>query len=140
MITRRNLIKGGALVGGTVWVAPAIESFVSRASAASPLPKTCCQCFAGVGASFAFVAAGEDDFNDTTCATFCRNAANNGGFGLFPIQFVRFVDGQAGFSSSDTAGPSQGCTYNGPPSLPLGFNHVCPTGLPSALTCTQGTA
>jgi hypothetical protein len=36
VISRRQLIKTGAIVGGTAWVAPAIESFVYKAAAASP--------------------------------------------------------------------------------------------------------
>ena len=34
-ISRRTLVKGGAVVAGTAWVAPAIESFVYKAAAAS---------------------------------------------------------------------------------------------------------
>ena len=37
-ISRRRLIKAGVIVGGSVWVAPVIDSFVSRASAASAPP------------------------------------------------------------------------------------------------------
>lgn len=34
-VSRRTLLKGAAVVGGTVWVAPVIESFTNRAAAAS---------------------------------------------------------------------------------------------------------
>ena len=34
-VSRRSLIKAGAIVGGSVWVAPVIDSFTSRAAAAS---------------------------------------------------------------------------------------------------------
>jgi hypothetical protein len=34
-ISRRSLIKAGAVVGGAVWVAPVIDSFVTRAAAQS---------------------------------------------------------------------------------------------------------
>jgi len=34
-ISRRSVIKAGAIVGGTVWVAPVIDSFVNRAAAQS---------------------------------------------------------------------------------------------------------
>lgn len=37
-ITRRDIIKAGAVVGGAVWVAPVIDSFVSRAAAGSVPP------------------------------------------------------------------------------------------------------
>jgi hypothetical protein len=36
--SRRSLIKAGAIVGGTVWLAPVIDSFTSRAAAASSIP------------------------------------------------------------------------------------------------------
>jgi hypothetical protein len=39
--SRRSLLKAGAIVGGTVWVAPVIDSFVSRAAAASLPPFPC---------------------------------------------------------------------------------------------------
>jgi hypothetical protein len=39
-ISRRSLLKAGVIVGGTVWVAPVIDSFVTRAAAASA-PPTC---------------------------------------------------------------------------------------------------
>ena len=46
-MTRRKVIKGAAVVGGTVWVAPVIDSFVMRAAAASgPLPNSCTGCVA----------------------------------------------------------------------------------------------
>lgn len=35
VISRRNLIKAGAIVGGVVWAAPVIDSFASPASATS---------------------------------------------------------------------------------------------------------
>jgi hypothetical protein len=41
-ISRRRLIKAGAIVGGTVWVAPVIDSFTSRAAAASEQHFCCC--------------------------------------------------------------------------------------------------
>lgn len=34
-VSRRTVLKGAAVVGGTVWVAPVIESFASKAAAAS---------------------------------------------------------------------------------------------------------
>lgn len=42
LISRRRLIKAGAIVGGTVWVAPVIDSFTSRAAAASEQHYCCC--------------------------------------------------------------------------------------------------
>jgi len=40
--SRRSLLKAGVIVGGTVWVAPVIDSFVSRAAAASGAPSFGC--------------------------------------------------------------------------------------------------
>jgi hypothetical protein len=42
--SRRTLIKGGAIVGGTLWVAPVVESFTSKAWAAS-VTHYCCSCW-----------------------------------------------------------------------------------------------
>jgi hypothetical protein len=42
-ISRRTLIKGSAVVGATVWAAPVVESFTSRAFAASAT-HYCCAC------------------------------------------------------------------------------------------------
>lgn len=36
LISRRRLIKAGAVVGGAAWVAPVVDSFVTAAAAASP--------------------------------------------------------------------------------------------------------
>jgi len=41
-ISRRGLMKAGAIVGGTIWVAPVIDSFMSRAAAASSQHYCCC--------------------------------------------------------------------------------------------------
>jgi hypothetical protein len=133
MITRRNLIKGGAIVGGTVWVAPAIESFTSRAFGASAR-RTCCQCFSATGAPRA---AAEDDFSSSTCVTFCEgNTGTAGG------SWVLFVAGakSSGFSSEDDQGPQPGCTYK-TGAVYLGGDTSCPSPLtlPSGVTCFSGS-
>lgn len=51
-MTRRDLLRRGAVVGGTLlWVAPAIQSIAPAASAqvdrASPGTHACCYCFNG---------------------------------------------------------------------------------------------
>ena len=43
-ISRRRLLKAGAVIGGTVWAAPVIESFTSAAMAQSEV-HYCCYCF-----------------------------------------------------------------------------------------------
>ena len=48
-ISRRNVIKAGAVVGGTVWVAPAVDSFVSRAAAQSSTCSVAFTCGATLG-------------------------------------------------------------------------------------------
>jgi hypothetical protein len=37
-ITRRKVLQRSALVGGALWAAPVVDSFVSRAAASSPPP------------------------------------------------------------------------------------------------------
>jgi hypothetical protein len=37
-LSRRNLMKAGAIVGGTIWVTPVVESFLTKAAAESPPP------------------------------------------------------------------------------------------------------
>ncbi len=46
-ISRRSVIKAGAIVGGTVWVAPVIDSFTNQAAAQSTptCGPTCVSCF-----------------------------------------------------------------------------------------------
>jgi hypothetical protein len=50
-MTRRDLLRRGAIVGGTLlWVAPAIQSLSPAAHAAmgrSPGPNACCYCYNG---------------------------------------------------------------------------------------------
>ncbi len=50
-ISRRTLIKGAAIVGGTVWVAPVIDSFVTKAAAASTPCAGASTCGTGVSCS-----------------------------------------------------------------------------------------
>jgi hypothetical protein len=71
-----------------------------------------------------------------TCGTFCRGAA--GGPGI--VLYVHFV-GSGGFTSDDNAGsPNVGCTYLGPPSVYLGGDIICPSALPTGVTCSSGVA
>jgi hypothetical protein len=43
-LTRRDLLRRGAAVGGFLWTAPVIQSVLSRAYAASSELLSCCQC------------------------------------------------------------------------------------------------
>jgi hypothetical protein len=110
-------------------VAPVIESFTTKAAAASGAPTTCCQCFTTTGA---FLGAGQDDFTVSTCRTFCDNVnpgiADHGHFVFFS------ANSQQVFSSS--AVPPTGCSFAG---TYLGANQSCPGILPAGVTCTAGT-
>jgi len=74
-ISRRTLIKGSAVVGATVWAAPVVESFTSRAFAASAT-HYCCACANPVKGQKGTVDAnqGEEDDSPPTesdCAQYC---------------------------------------------------------------------
>lgn len=43
-LSRRDLLRRGAVVGGLIWTAPVIQSVASPAFAASPEYLSCCQC------------------------------------------------------------------------------------------------
>jgi hypothetical protein len=75
-ISRRDLIRRGAIVGGAVWVAPVIQSLTSRAMAGSNF--YCCQCLSHSGTSMT-----PTHCNPTSSGscTDCRNYCSNGNFG-----------------------------------------------------------
>jgi len=68
-MSRRNLIKAGAIVGGAVWVAPVVDSFVTVASAVS----NPAECAGQTCTSFTICF---DPGSDCVCAT----TAAGGGF------------------------------------------------------------
>jgi hypothetical protein len=74
--SRRTLIKGGAVVGGALWVAPVVESFTSKAWAAS-VSHFCCSCSnpvqAGVDPNQG-LADGHPPTRDA-CIAFCDGSA-----------------------------------------------------------------
>jgi hypothetical protein len=72
-ISRRSLIKAGAIVGGTVWVAPVIDSFVSRAAAASLL-HYCCTCFGDTSTHNASPQCEQDNSptSASACVAYCQ--------------------------------------------------------------------
>lgn len=74
--SRRSLLKAGVIVGGTVWVAPVIDSFVSRAAAASGAPSFGCSWAYVVwkysGSSTVYYTGWKGETN-TTCATDSAN-------------------------------------------------------------------
>jgi hypothetical protein len=74
-ISRRGLMKTGAIVGGTIWVAPVIDSFMSRAAAASSQHYCCC-CSNPNPNSGAVAHQCEADGIPTTaaaCITYCQS-------------------------------------------------------------------
>jgi hypothetical protein len=83
-MTRRDLMRRGAIVGGTLlWVAPAIQSIGSKAYAqVGPSPSVCaaCYCFTvGGRGNLRADECSEDGLENqrassTACETFCRNA------------------------------------------------------------------
>ena len=76
LITRRNLIKAGAIVGGVVWTAPVIDSFLSPAGAQSE-QHFCCSCYNPVsGLPF----QGESDGTPPSvaaCVAYCSGQTPN---------------------------------------------------------------
>ena len=61
-ISRRDVLKRGAVIGGALWAAPTIQSLTNAASAhvGSPLPfHFCCQCQNAQGQVLACEADGE---------------------------------------------------------------------------------
>jgi hypothetical protein len=131
MITRRNLIKGGAIVGGTVWVAPAIESFTNRAFGQS-VARTCCQCFSSTGR---VVFAGQDDFSTSLCQSTCHGVV--GGAGGHWVLFTSSIAAD-GFSSADDLQPNPGCTFTATATY-LGGDQTCPGSLPTGVSCFDGS-
>lgn len=60
-LSRRNLLKKGAIAGGIAWTAPVISSLATPAAAAvqgpSPGSFSCCHCYNGSPGEAPFVAA-----------------------------------------------------------------------------------
>jgi hypothetical protein len=67
-ISRRDLLRRGAVVGGVLWAAPVIQSLRSPAFAASPVTSTCCLCVKQPGKA---QACAFDDFTCASCTAFC---------------------------------------------------------------------
>ena len=145
--SRRSLIKAGAIVGGTIWVAPAIDSFTSPASAAGgpgdgSALHGCCACYkVNAKGSPTLLNAAVDGYNARTCAAAC--AASNpkvksGTYVLFNTFMV------TGFAAVDPPANPDGC-FRGLPSihqLSIQFHDTCPTGPPKltpGYTCSTGT-
>jgi hypothetical protein len=66
-ITRRNVLKGGAVLGGVVWTAPIVETLIATPASAQSEQHFCCFCFS--------IPAGPTPSNN--CGTIA--ATNDGG-------------------------------------------------------------
>jgi hypothetical protein len=127
--SRRTLIKGGAILGGTIWVAPVIDSFVSPASATS-LINFCCSCWNPV--------AGQ-----APTAGFPAPAPNQGEADDSPASLIACVNYCAGYDPA--AGGSRSLlqpwayynyTWCGPSATGLAF--VANTSIPANSGCYYG--
>jgi len=118
---RRSLIKAGAIVGGTIWVAPAIDTFTNRAAAASAL-NYCCTCYGGSPA-FAFCEEDSGPTSTTECASDCGRKGY--------ASFIWCKGSTSGYSCPSTAPPNGTFTGTG----------LCSGGCTStALCCQSGPA
>jgi len=142
-ISRRTLIKGSAVVGATVWAAPVVESFTSRAFAGS-LPNYCCACGSPSSTQPTDVATAikngkldppqaNQSVSDNhppsvaDCVAFCNGTP---GAPLQPYAYTKFIwcgpsptgfsagTGSAGYGCYINNSPDTGCTsgtitYNG---------------------------
>lgn len=78
-ISRRDLLKRGAIVGGTLlWAAPVVESLAAPAFAStSPVFQSCCECAGTKNGNTVYYAL-VDDYDCATCESACPNAAPPG--------------------------------------------------------------
>ena len=106
-ISRRDLIRRAAIVGGTlIWAAPAVQTITAKAYAAtSPIVSACCECNDfGPPHYWPCIA---DHFTCEFCVSFCTG---HGG--------VKFY----GRGSNCKCGTDTGCTKN----LATCEQHTCP--------------
>lgn len=120
-ISRRDLLRRGAVVGGTVlWATPVIQSLGSKAFAgaqpASPDVHGCCFCYDGSGgpetATRSFCTADHFDganASEENCKAFCGSSSRTGG------AFQKFTWGASPNAcdciNAQDPGPS-GCSEN----------------------------
>jgi hypothetical protein len=139
-ITRRDMLRRGAIVGGTLlWVAPAIQSMAPKALARvqGPSPGSCSACFC---------------YNGTkgTSAGSCFTDATPGGpqaplgTGMFSVDGCgNFCKWQDHFVQPGTQGPGE---FPGAPGGPFEHFEYCATSNPectcsniNGVTCPGGT-
>ena len=132
-ISRRTLIKSGAIVGGTIWAAPVIDSFVSPAFAQGSSQFGCCACYNSSGVLSAGAA---DDLSASTCVSFCRSTVGHGSYVLFNSPSSHFTYNQPPPPGGSLPACSSGTTQL---SVTSGTQDVCPSSVPAGFTCSTGT-
>jgi hypothetical protein len=130
--SRRTLIKGGAILGGTIWVAPVIDSLTNKAGA-TPAAVTgsathyCCSCWGLVAGSSGNANVGESDDTPPSvqdCVNFCAGKSN--------------TDQKAQYTNYTWCGPSAvALTYSGSGLGVNGPGCYTPNGAPDT-GCTTG--
>lgn len=138
-ISRRNLMKAGAIVGGAVWVAPVIDSFTSVAAAGSPT--------ATKGLSYVTVLLCET--SGTTCyrmkfglscltgnfSSVTTSTCSNGGCGPSPTDGYCY---QNKYSGDPTLKAPSGYSILGTEPTPAASS-LCASGITGAYTATLTT-
>ena len=151
--SRRTMLKAGAIVGTTLWVAPVVESFTSPASATS-YAHGCVICYYYDTSKSAYVILG-GGLDDPTVAngeaeTICKGVAGtytkSTSVPQLPTHtsgpFLLFNANPDLFSIAIVNG-SKHCEFNNIDVTPT--NPVCPPaypnagGLPDGVACYQGT-
>ncbi len=127
-MTRRDMLRRGAIVGGTLlWVAPAIQSMAPKALAQArrqgPSPGTCaaCYCFGGthfdgnVNGPTRWDLGGNDGvnpiqgwFSSDDCENYCKWQAQYAGAGAFdgPYTGYQYCSGTATCGTTSTNNPA----------------------------------
>ncbi len=147
-ITRRNLIKTGAIVGGVAWAAPVIDSFASPASAGSS-SAGCYVCFSTGGVPFY---AGEDNPGPAEAISSCTAeglkvpSGDGGPYTSGTYVLFNTSDPKGAFGSFAPVGFNGAyCTYGTTNATQL--NNSCPatfavsggTGNLALVSCQTGT-
>lgn len=73
-ISRRDLLRRGAVVGGTLlWATPVIQSITTPAYAqeVTPACHTCCCCTKAIPTPLGLIRCFQDNFSPATCAAVC---------------------------------------------------------------------
>jgi len=108
-ISRRTLIKGSAVVGATVWAAPVVESFTSKAFAASAA-YYCCACEDKKSkAAEPQEEGGQAPSTLADCVAYCAGKTSQS------TQYTNYIwcgPSKTGYSAG-SVGNSYGCGLNG---------------------------